>query len=361
MRSGIRLKGIKVTRKANGRRYIYRRVGSQLVPLPDLPENHPEFLRAYAEAGTVKPRNRRAAGSIAALCADYLSSRDFKRLKSSTQAVWRRTIEKIAVERGAGLVRDLQPQHLRKDIRRLSPGAASNRLKAWRSLLKFAVEEGMIHVDPSHGIRAQKGEVKPHRQWTPEEIATFRDYWPIDTAQRQAFEVIYWTGARCIDAARLGSQMVDRTGWLHFTQEKTGGPVAIPVNCALPAWAADLADDQRHLIACLPTDRIQWIVTQTGKPRSVKGLSQWMSAAASKAGLPDDCTAHGLRKARAARLAEIGASAHQIGAWTGHESLSEVSHYTRAADKKTILGGGNKPGKVETVERNFWKPPEKNA
>ena len=55
--------------------------------------------------------------------------------------------------------------------------------------------------------------------------------------------------------------------------------------------------------------------------------------------MPADCTAHGLRKARAARLAEIGASAHQVGAWTGHESLSEVSHYTRAADKKSILGG----------------------
>lgn len=338
-RSISRLKGIKVVTKKNGRRYIYRRVGAQLVPLPNLPETHPDFIRAYVEAEGAKPRNKRPAGSIAALCADYLTSHDFKRLKASTQAVWRRTIDRIAEERGTGLVRDLLPQHLRKDIRRLSHGAASNRIKAWRSLLKFAVEEGMIHIDPSAGIKAQRGEVKPHRQWNADEIEAFRDFWATGSPQRLAFEVIYWTGARCIDAARLGSQMLDRAGWLHFTQEKTGGPVAIPVTCALPAWASDLEPDQRHLLDCLPTDRIQWIVTQTGKPRSVKGLSQWFSAAASLAGLPNDCTAHGLRKARAAKLAEIGASAHQVGAWTGHESLSEISHYTRAADKKAILGG----------------------
>lgn len=75
-----------------------------------------------------------------------------------------------------------------------------------------------------------------------------------------------------------------------------------------------------------------------GKPRSVKGLSQWMNAVASAAGLPDDCTAHGLRKARAAALAEARATASQIGAWTGHAGLSEISHDTRQADQKGALG-----------------------
>lgn len=342
MRRGLRrLTGIKVVTKPGGRRYIYRRVKGQLVPLPDLPENHADFLHAYAAAGTVEPRQktRGRPGSIAALCAAYLGSQDYLALKASTRAVWRRTVDRIAEERGTGLVRDLRPDHLRKDIRKLSPGAAANRLKAWRSLLRFAVEEGMIASDPSTGIKAPKGSVTPHRQWTAKEIEAFRDHWAPGTPERLAMEVIYWTGARCIDAARLGSQMIDRSGWLHFVQEKTGGPVALPVTCDLPAWASDLAADRAHLLACLPEDRMQWIVTRTGTPRSVKGLSQWISRIATEAGLPDDCTAHGLRKARAARLAEIGASAHQIGAWTGHESLSEVSHYTRAADKKAILGG----------------------
>lgn len=96
--------------------------------------------------------------------------------------------------------------------------------------------------------------------------------------------------------------------------------------------------DHKHLLTELPSDRLLWIITGAGKPRSVKGLSQWLSAAASGAGLPDDCNAHGLRKARAAALTEAGATASQIGAWTGHASLSEISHYTRQADQKGILG-----------------------
>jgi site-specific recombinase XerD len=43
-----------------------------------------------------------------------------------------------------------------------------------------------------------------------------------------------------------------------------------------------------------------------------------------------------LRKATARRLAEIGCTAHQIAAVTGHASLSEVQRYTKAADRMWI-------------------------
>lgn len=49
-----------------------------------------------------------------------------------------------------------------------------------------------------------------------------------------------------------------------------------------------------------------------------------------------DVSAHGLRKAAARRLAEIGCSAHQIAAITGHATLAEVQRYTKAADRKRM-------------------------
>jgi integrase len=52
-------------------------------------------------------------------------------------------------------------------------------------------------------------------------------------------------------------------------------------------------------------------------------------------GLPH-CSAHGLRKAAATRLADAGCSASQIAAITGHKTLVEVSHYTRAADQRRL-------------------------
>jgi site-specific recombinase XerD len=347
MRRGIqRLKGIKVITKANGQRYIYRRVGSALVALPNLPENHPAFLAAYAAAGDVQPKDKskHKAGSIAALCEAYLGSGAFKKNADSTRNVFRLIINKISIMRGTGMLKDLRPDHIRKDVRALTPGAASNRLKAWRAILKFAVDEGMIENNPAQDVRAPLSVTVSHHQWTPDEIKAFRKHWAIGTPQRTAMEVIYWTGARCVDAAGLGTQMV-QDGWLSFTQVKTGGPATCPVT-TLPTWCRDLVKDHNHFLGSLPSDRMQWIVTRTGKPRSVKGLSQWMSKIATEAGLPAHCTAHGLRSARAAALAETGATTHQIGAWTGHASLSEIAHYTRAADQISILSGGEQRTKT---------------
>ena len=55
-----------------------------------------------------------------------------------------------------------------------------------------------------------------------------------------------------------------------------------------------------------------------------------------KAGLPDRCVTHGLRKAAARRLAEAGCSANEIAAITGHASLEEVARYTRAAEQRKL-------------------------
>lgn len=343
MRQRVRgLTGIKVVIKANGRRYLYRRVGPLLVPLPNLPECHPDFIAAYVEAGKAKPAPRHVSGSISALCAAYLGSHEFTRMVPSSRRIRRGVVDRISAQRGTGLLKDLRPEHLRKDIRALTPGAARNRLSAWRAILTYAVEEGLIPSDPSAGIKAQRGEVTPHRQWTIAEISQFRAHWPAGSRERIAFEVIYWTGARCVDAARLGWQMVDSDGWLSFVQQKTGGPATCPVR-DLPSWASSMRDDHAQFIAALPAGQMLWIMSSFGRGVSAKRLSMWLSSAAKSAGLPDDCTAHGLRKARAAALAEAGATTSQIGAWTGHTSLKEIAHYTRQADQRGILGGKREP------------------
>jgi integrase len=54
-----------------------------------------------------------------------------------------------------------------------------------------------------------------------------------------------------------------------------------------------------------------------------------------QAGLTN-CSSHGLRKAAATRLAEAGASPHEIMAVTGHKSLSEVERYTAAVNKRNL-------------------------
>ena len=357
MRRGIRLTGIKTITKPNGKRYVYRRVGSQLVPLPDLPENHPQFLAAYAAAGDVTPRKTRAVrGSIAELCQLYLGSGDFSGLAKSSQSVRRRIVNRIEEKRGTALLKDLRPDHLRRDVRAFTHGAGKNRLKAWRSLIKFAIAEGMISDDPSQHVRPVQGVEVPHRQWTKSEIQQYRAHWEISTPQRREFEVIYWTACGCVDAVKIGWQHVGSDGFLSENRQKTGEVFACPIR-SLPPWAESMSGDHGLFLQTLPheRDRLQWITTSTGKPRSVKALSQFISKSARQAGLPDHCTAHGLRKARAAAIAASGGTPSQIGAWLGDVSLSMAAHYTRQADRKAILGAEQEQNVGNSVKK-FPKP-----
>ena len=90
----------------------------------------------------------------------------------------------------------------------------------------------------------------------------------------------------------------------------------------------------REIIDATPTVGVKtFLVTHFGKPYTSPGFGNWFRELCDTADCPD-VSAHGLRKAAARRLAEIGCSANQIAAITGHASISEVQRYTKAADRK---------------------------
>jgi integrase len=115
-----------------------------------------------------------------------------------------------------------------------------------------------------------------------------------------------------------------RDGRVSVRQEKTGQLVDIPQH---PNLQASLAAHRR--------EHLTLITTQQGMPFTDKGFGNWVSKAAERAGLPH-CSAHGLRKAAARRLAEAGCTAHEIMAITGHQSLKEVERYTREAARRGL-------------------------
>ena len=78
-----------------------------------------------------------------------------------------------------------------------------------------------------------------------------------------------------------------------------------------------------------------FLVTEFGKPFTSAGFGNWFRDRCNEAGLPQ-CSAHGLRKLAATRLANAGCSTDQIKAITGHKSLSEVARYTKAADQARL-------------------------
>jgi site-specific recombinase XerD len=77
-------------------------------------------------------------------------------------------------------------------------------------------------------------------------------------------------------------------------------------------------------------------MTEYGKAFTAAGLGGWFRARCDEAGIPKGYAAHGLRKASATRLAEQGATAHQLKAWFGWKTLREAERYTEAAERKKL-------------------------
>jgi integrase len=338
-------------------RYYFRPKGQKGVAMPDLPPDHPGFFAAYAiAAGSNKPIRRPARSGILAF--GLKSDTFLVGLAEGTRVVRRRMLDEIRERYGHARVSDLQQKHVEAALNRFSGHAWNNHLKTWRGLGKWLAQKYNIE-DPAIGIKkAPVAQSEGHTPWSKEDIEEFRSHWSLETPERLAFEIIFWTGARISDAVRLGYGNVDQDGWLVFRQQKTGGEVAIPFARALPEFAEGMMPDLSFIHAALDARKdkhVTWITTAHGKSRSAKAAGQWLAAKARAAGV-NGRSAHGLRKSRARALVEAGGTTAQIGAWTGHESLSEIERYIRNFNKRMVLSSTEQEQK-----RSNFRGPRSNS
>lgn len=346
MRRGVRTTKLKHLNPAGtfpsgNTRFYYRPKGQKGIPMPDLPTNDPKFLAAYVVAAGDRPRSPTVTGSIAAAITAYKKSDSFMNgLAASTRSTRRRILDDLAERYGHGRLADLQPRHIQADLDRFSGHVANGRLRVWRGLCAWLVETSLVKTNPSEGLRRKKvAKSEGHVPWSRSEVLQFREHWPIGTPARLLFELLHWTGARVSDAIRFGEGNIDRDGWLVFCQQKTGGEVSVPVRRALPEFAEGMADDLEQMLRAIDARserHLTFLTTSSGKSRSSKSVSQWFAAKVRAAGIVDR-TAHGLRKTRAIALVEAEATHHQVGAWTGHESLKEIERYAKKFDRRKAL------------------------
>jgi integrase/recombinase XerD len=191
-------------------------------------------------------------------------------------------------------------------------------MKAWRKLGAFCHESGLTRTDFTDGARKPIPKTDGFTPWAAEDLARFRAHWPIGTAQREACELLQWTGARAVDVVTLGPGMI-RDGLPDVPpgedEDRRPCPVA---RTPLP----DLEEDWRALAAALRTgQRMVFLLTAYGRPRSSKAFSRLVQRRSERLLALPDLSAHGLRKYRMNRLAEAGASVLQMQSWVGHVTL----------------------------------------
>jgi integrase len=303
-------------------RFYFRRPGFKRIALPGMPGSS-EFMAAYAEAlaaGEPEPpvglRHIRP-GTINALAVSYFNSRDFRKLASSTQSGYRGIIDRLCKVDGDKPVagRDgLQRWHIvtMMDRRSDQPESANNLLRILRVMLKHAVDIGLRQDNPARDVPSIRSKSDGFHSWTEEEIEQFEARHPIGSRARLAFALLLYTGQRRSDVVKMGRQHI-RDGMLRVKQAKTGAELWIPVTQQL-----------QEIIDANPVNQLNFVVTEWGKPFQSHSFSNWFRQECDKAGLPH-CSAHGLRKACARRLAEAGCTQHQIAAI----SLKEVVRYMK--------------------------------
>lgn len=331
----------------NGKtRYYLRRPGFKGVPLPGLLWS-PTFMAAYeaAMAGAPPPPigiDQIKAGSLRAVAAGYLRSSTYLALTPASRQMYRHRIDALCQQKdslGVALGDKSAAKLERKHVVALmetkagKPAAANELRKILRALMQHAIQIGLRDNDPTRDVKPVKIKSDGFHSWTEEEIAQFEAYYPVGTKGRLALGLLVNVGQRRGDTIRMGKQHVrkvpDENGVprdvITVHQQKTGAKLEIPIT-----------DELAEIIAATPSNNLIFLTTDRGnKPFSKKGFSDWFRKQCDAAGLPH-CTAHGLRKACARRLAEAGCSPHEIAAITGHGSLREVERYTKAVNQKRL-------------------------
>lgn len=180
---------------------------------------------------------------------------------------------------------------------------------------------GLILDNPSRNVRKFSSRTEGFHSWNETEVADFEAIHKPGSRAHLALSLLLYTGQRRSDVVRMG--------WQHFNgdlisvvQDKTGAKLKIPIHPKLAA-----------AIGTMPRKNMTFLLTEAGAPFSAAGFGNWFRERCNEAGL-QHCSAHGLRKACATRLANAGCTPEQIKAITGHKTLSEVARYTIAADQE---------------------------
>jgi integrase len=185
---------------------------------------------------------------------------------------------------------------------------------------------------PTDGVPSlKKGE--GHRPWEEDEIDQFSDYWKVRTIQRAVRDTFLDTGQRGVDVWRMERDHFrpakrrrdDLIGLLvsnreiRVVQQKTGARVWVPASNELIPSVDWLLDSHTG----------KWFfMTETGKRMSQSQMTRILTDAIREAGLPDDCTPHGLRVTFATRMIEAGLDYQTIEAIVGHTNMAMAIKYT---------------------------------
>ncbi|MCP2134538.1 integrase [Rhizobium sp. SLBN-94] len=340
-------------------RYYLRIDGKRLCRLPDNIDSE-EFSSAYWKAREeAKPLLEKAVeakplssivrpNSFRWLCMEYMRSNAFTSLDETTRTRRRKIMEGIWEERLSDtddrLVADIPlPRvtvahiEILRDRKRDAPFAADERLKVLRQVFDTKKDGKAIVPNIARLVQPFNAHSDGHATATPEDIEKFIAHHGTSSKAVLYVAIQMYTGLRVSDLAVLGPQHRRKDAFkLRLFKNRNRTPVDIDI-AIHPILEAVLAS---HKI-----ENLTYLVTEFGKPFSVKGLGNRISDWWRQAGM-GHLTSHSVRKGLATDVAHNEATDSMLEAMFGWKDGKTSKIYTRNAERARLAR--------QTVERINW-------
>lgn len=301
--------------------------------------------------------------SLSRLVEEFFIARTPRKESAHTVAAYRRDLAAVLaiVARGVDLpVEELTPRHLSTAaLRRAFAGYAQDRAaasvarawSAWNQFCGFLVGEGLLTGNPMPAVdrpRPQTRTPKPLRgERTPEQLLEAvaagarraRDPWP--ERDLAVIAVALLTGLRSAELLSLSvGSVTGRRGERRIAVTGKGGnDRVIPIEESLFLLVRAYLDSRRVRLPRSPVRRTSALfVTTDGEPLRRGGLQYLVRQSFRHAGLHDrvhrGTLVHAFRHTFATRLAEDGATAHEIMRLLGHASIVSSQTYVDATARE---------------------------
>lgn len=314
------------------------------------PYGSAEFRAAYESAftGAKAPTVRDGSpyGTIGWLIEQYFRSIRYRNLSDSRKRSIRGELEWLRTEAGDLPFARLGTKHVEGLMSKKTGPTAANTVKKNLSMLfNFAMknELGDIQKNPAKLADRMKEAPDGYHTWTEGEIAQFLTCHGEGSKARLACLLILNTGASRQDVARMGWQNV-KDGVISYRRGKTGVAADLPI---MP----DLEIELQHV----PADQMIFVTHGRGLPYKPTTFGNWFKDQCNLAGLPH-CSAHGLRKGAATRLADHGGNEYEVMSLMAHSTPKEGATYTKKANRAKLAASGMAKVYGINPEQNLSNP-----
>lgn len=233
---------------------------------------------------------------------------------------------------------------IKAEMKARTPSQAGNLLSAMRGMIRWMIDEGHLDEDDDPTIGLRSGKAKASREsggfipWTDDDMALYRQRWPLGTEARLMLDILAFTFLRLGDAHRFGPphlRQVVRKMAVQIATEKSQGntTVTVPMH---PAFAESLRAAQAAGIVGVEVftgKRVRGRVV----PMNKKAWAAKFKKYAVLAGVNEPKkSCHGVRKARAEVAAYADCTESQMMAMFGWTDPKMPAHYIAKANREKL-------------------------